>query len=546
MEVTAFVSDPTRQKLCELIARFGPALCNEPRQCEGLLRDACGEDRRKIRLLSFALKEKMPAELLAMGKSMPAPLLVGRLTKKLQDDLALTEEAARWAIESWALALGVISPRQLPPEISQGASPIQRAITPSVPASPNPVPVSSQSSANVTLSNPPSPRRSARAAANFLTNFTLARILGTAPRSRGRGWMIAAGVITTALLALIGYNLLVQSRQIALPEARTPAPGTRARTPQINVSHPARGPRASLAAAIARAAPGSRVRIAPGTYFESIVLDKPLELIGDGPVGSVIIQSVTGDCLLINTDEALVRNLTLRTVADTSGSKFFAVNIVSGHAVLENCDISCGALAAVGIHGASANPTLRRCAIHDSKAAGVFIYDQARATIEDCEIFGNATAGIAISKGADPILKGCRLHGGQSSGVFVYDGGKGRIENCDIRGHTFAQIEIKAGGDPTVRASKIRDGKAGGVFVYAKGRGTLEDCDIVGNALAGIEIKEGGTPTVRHCRINANGGAAVDVHDGGSGSIEHCDLRRSRYAWNIQPNSAIRRYMNTE
>jgi hypothetical protein len=40
-------------------------------------------------------------------------VFLARLTKKLQDNLGLAEEAARWAVESWALALGVISSNDL-------------------------------------------------------------------------------------------------------------------------------------------------------------------------------------------------------------------------------------------------------------------------------------------------------------------------------------------------------------------------------------------------------------------------------------------------
>ncbi len=40
---------------------------------------------------------------------MPKVVLIARLTNKLQDNLALGEDIARWTVESWALALGLIS-----------------------------------------------------------------------------------------------------------------------------------------------------------------------------------------------------------------------------------------------------------------------------------------------------------------------------------------------------------------------------------------------------------------------------------------------------
>ena len=38
-----------RQKLCELIGKYGESLCDNPARCEGLLRDVCPHDRREGR-----------------------------------------------------------------------------------------------------------------------------------------------------------------------------------------------------------------------------------------------------------------------------------------------------------------------------------------------------------------------------------------------------------------------------------------------------------------------------------------------------------------
>jgi hypothetical protein len=56
-----------------------------------------------------ALEERVPLDLLAAQSAMPRELLLTRLTKRLEDQMALTEEAARWAVHSWALALAVVT-----------------------------------------------------------------------------------------------------------------------------------------------------------------------------------------------------------------------------------------------------------------------------------------------------------------------------------------------------------------------------------------------------------------------------------------------------
>lgn len=96
-----------REKLRELIAQHGRALCDEPRRLEAFLRDLCGEHKREIFLLVSAVEEHVVADLLASGDGLPQDLVLGRLERKLVDRRAVTPVAARWAVESWASALGI-------------------------------------------------------------------------------------------------------------------------------------------------------------------------------------------------------------------------------------------------------------------------------------------------------------------------------------------------------------------------------------------------------------------------------------------------------
>src|SRR5437870_81403 len=102
-----------RQKLCELITKYGESLCDEPSRCEGLLRDLCPKDRGAVNLLVNALREGVATELRSHTVSVPIELAVSRLAKRLREHLLLSEEIARWAVESWALALGKISGHDL-------------------------------------------------------------------------------------------------------------------------------------------------------------------------------------------------------------------------------------------------------------------------------------------------------------------------------------------------------------------------------------------------------------------------------------------------
>ena len=122
-----------KQKLVELVARFGRDICDDPRRCEALLRDVCGDQhQREVFVLVAAVKNRAASELAADVSSVPAEVLLGRLSDRLHKSLGIREDLARWSVESWALALGVLtSPTENPSSDQQPAfSPKQqRAIT---------------------------------------------------------------------------------------------------------------------------------------------------------------------------------------------------------------------------------------------------------------------------------------------------------------------------------------------------------------------------------------------------------------------------------
>ena len=152
---------------------------------------------------------------------------------------------------------------------------------------------------------------------------------------------------------------------------------------------------ASLAVAVAEVPPGTRLVVKPGLYTEGIVLDKPLEIVGEG---EAVVQNAGGSCLRMATDYAVVRNLTFRCLAGTTGRKAFAIDIPQGKLELENCRVTSDSLGCVGVHGPLADPVLRRCVIHDGHEGGLCFAERARGTVEDCDIHGHTLAGIQIKE----------------------------------------------------------------------------------------------------------------------------------------------------
>jgi hypothetical protein len=109
----ASMNELPRQTLGRIIAKHGRGICGEPKRVEAMLRDLCGAYRREINIIVGALEERVAADLTAAGNSIPRGVLLARLEARLRDNLAYTPEAARWGVETWALALGVLSEAEL-------------------------------------------------------------------------------------------------------------------------------------------------------------------------------------------------------------------------------------------------------------------------------------------------------------------------------------------------------------------------------------------------------------------------------------------------
>lgn len=315
--------------------------------------------------------------------------------------------------------------------------------------------------------------------------------------------------------------------------------------PTLVVDQLHRGNHVTITEAINAAKPGDRILVRPGFYQEGLIIDKPLEIVGDGGPGEVVIQAEGKDVILFKATMGRVANLTLRQMG---GGEWFGVDITQGRLELEDCDIISQSLACIVIRG-GADPRVRRNRIHDGKQSGIFVCENGQGTLEDNDIFGNTLFGVSIKEGGNPTLRRNRVHDGKGGGVRITLNGQGTLEDNDIFGNTHTGVAIKEGGNPTLRRNRIHDNKEVGVFVYENGQGVLDDNDIFGNTKAGVLIQEGSNPTLRHNRINKNGYKAVWIKDGGAGTIEDNDLRdNGSGAWDISKDSEpkVKRARNLE
>ncbi len=75
----------------------------------------------------------------------------------------------------------------------------------------------------------------------------------------------------------------------------------------ILVSAGGDGDHTSINEALRVAARGAQLLVRPGLYRESLVINSPVEIIGDGAREEIIITSTNASCILMRADEATIR-----------------------------------------------------------------------------------------------------------------------------------------------------------------------------------------------------------------------------------------------
>lgn len=281
--------------------------------------------------------------------------------------------------------------------------------------------------------------------------------------------------------------------------------------PTVIVDALHRGKYTSIGEAILKEKAGTKILVRKGTYNESLVIDKPLEIVGDGNKEDIILRASGADVIRFTASMGRLANLTLRQEGE---GNWDACDIVKGRLDLEDCDIVSKGRAGIAIHD-GAEPRVRRNRIHDCKEVGILFKQNGAGLIQDNEIVGN------------------------SYGIMIHDGNP-TIQGNDISGSSYSGLMVGTRANPTIRVNRIHDNGQGGVFVTDRGAGLIEDNEISSNGYSGIEVSSGGDPVVRKNRIQGNR-EGIRVRKNGRGTFEGNILEgnKERGAWDIEPNCEL-------
>jgi len=254
----------------------------------------------------------------------------------------------------------------------------------------------------------------------------------------------------------------------------------------------------------ASAAGKDRIFVAPGLYKETLTIDKPVEIYGEGPVGAAIVEGSTANTVLSTASEGLLANLSLKQTGH-----WFCVDVEKGAIVIKGCDITNSTLSAVKI-GREGVPIISGNKIHDSHEAGVAVFGGG-GTIEHNEFYRNRYGSIEVVYAtAQPIIRHNSIHNNRGYGIHIHTQSRPVVLCNVVSDNDSDGISCWGAADPYVSQNKVCRNKGDGIYIHEDGKGTFEKNEIFNQKLDGIRTSKS-SPTIIDNIIHHNDGDGVRI-----------------------------------
>lgn len=425
------MNSEARDRLCELVAAHGAELVTDWKRLRNLLRDHCPEHRKEVFVLVAAAEARVAADLAAAPPFVPRAVLHNQLVRRLHHGLAMTPEAAEWAVEVWAEALAVGREEGEVPDllvVAADGTGHFRTIADAVEVAP----------AGAQIQVRPG---------HYSEELVLLRrveLVAVGP---------VASVVVQAPCALTVDDVeAVVVRGIAFHGSPSTDP---AAPPVVRLG---RGRAILERCRVRSASPGAGVEIFGPHAAPLLRQCRVQQGAGAGIVATDGCRGTVEDSFIGGQAEVGIAiadegDLTVSRCRIASAGRTGVRIWRGGLGVLEQCDVVGHSAAGVEVTG-SGNPVLWDCRIHHGLEHGVVVAAGGRGTFDGCAVFANGGDGFDIAPGGDPLLVRCTVTANNRAGVRVAAQATATVEDCELGGNARGAWAVAPGAD--VRQARVR------------------------------------------------------------------------------------------
>ncbi|RLK54354.1 AAA family ATPase [Actinokineospora cianjurensis] len=267
--------------------------------------------------------------------------------------------------------------------------------------------------------------------------------------------------------------------------------------------------------AIAAAVDGDVIAVRPGTYRESVVIEREITLSGAGSAGEVRVEAVGGPAVHLAAERATVSGIVL---AHRDGEA--AVDLTAGSLRMDECTIAAESAVAIAVRG-GAELHARDCRVTNPGGAGLLVFDGGGAEVRASTFTGIATTAVVARSGGAPRLVDCDI--AESGGAFLAaDNGGGTVKNCRIERINGPGIVVEENSTLHVDSTTLSEVEGVAFLVGAGSSPTLLDSTIVNAQAQAIVLVQGGTATIERTEVRGARGHGLHVLDSSRADLTDC------------------------
>ncbi|MCX5135007.1 right-handed parallel beta-helix repeat-containing protein [Streptomyces sp. NBC_00340] len=282
------------------------------------------------------------------------------------------------------------------------------------------------------------------------------------------------------------------------------------------------GAHRTIARALAEAAEGALVTVAPGRYEEALDITRAVTLAAEGGAGSVRVHAASGSTVVVDAEAVQLSGLVL-SGADPEAP---VLDLRRGQTALDNCVIEGAAWTAVlawneGILAA------RGCKVSNPNGAGVVVTSRGGNVLEDTEITEAGSSAVVVAEQGRLDVRDCRLDRARGNGVCVNGGASATVESTRISGSGKPAVAVEQEARAVLLRVTVTGSTVLDAYLTSRGETTLTDCTFSGSAGQSVHIADGAAPQLRGCTMTGAARSGLQAAGGARPRLEDCEISGS-------------------
>lgn len=287
----------------------------------------------------------------------------------------------------------------------------------------------------------------------------------------------------------------------------------------LTVSPDRPGAHRTIARALAEAAEGALITIAPGRYEESLDIVRPVSLAAEKGDGTVRVHASSGSTVVVDAEAVQLSGLVL-SGADRDAP---VLDLRRGQTALDGCRIEGEAWTSV-LAWNEGTLAARGCQVTNPHGAGVVVTSRGANVLADTEIREAGSSAVVVAEHGRLDIRDCRLSRPRGNGVCVNGVASATVETTTITGSGKPAVAVEQEARATLLKVTVTGSTALDAYLTSRGETTLTACAFSGSGGQSVHIADGAVPYLRDCTVTAAAGTGVHVAAGARPRLEDCEI----------------------